>query len=191
MQRQTLRIFPIKPATKLTKKRASKFWLVSRQWRGLWIEIKLNLGLRATAAVPKPCNVMPMFHPMSFHVIQCFILGSDLMHRPTQRDGASESETPHPRSLRRITGGLSYVTACLVALTRIGAIHISPPLSQSVPPLMSASILSVSSPRGPGTTSYVTTCQNWRSSNSQRRSPVQSTSLDNIPRQFTKKQMST
>ena len=79
-------------------------------------------------------------------------------------------------------GITSFVTACCVALTRIGAIGIS--LFQSVPkhflPLFYA-WLSVSSPQGMlSTTSYVTTCQNWRSSNSRRHPPVQSTSEEHL-----------
>ena len=110
---------------------------------------------------------------------------SDVYH-----DKASErGELPHhglkSGMVGRITRGPSYVTAYTVPLTRIGAIRI--PLFRIIcaTTILCFACLSVSSPRGicpPPTTSYVTTCQNWRSSNSRRHSPVQSTSEEHPSR---------
>ena len=79
---------------------------------------------------------------------------------------------PGPKSGRRITGGGSYVTVCLVTLTTIPLARISPfPLVPSNAGIIcsnsaSASLVSFrpSIPAGHvDITSYVTTCQNWRS----------------------------
>ena len=94
---------------------------------------------------------------------------------------------PGPKSGLRITGGGSYVTVCLVTLTTIPLARISPfPLVPSNAGIIcsnsaSASLVS-SRPSIPAghvdITSYVTTCQNWRSNGCQRRFPVQSFALE-------------
>ena len=101
----------------------------------------------------------PMFHPMSSHVIQCFIQCfiqcHPMFHTGIRSDASSDAPwrgirewDAASRSLRRITGGLSYVTACLVALTRIGAIHISPPLYSNLFPHWCLLLFCPSVPRG-------------------------------------------
>jgi len=98
---------------------------------------------------------------------------SDVYHDKASERGAAAAHHGLKSGMAgRITRGPSYVTACVAYSDKDGAIRI--PLSV----LLVYAWLSVSSPRGicpPGTTSYVTTCQNWRSSNSRRHSPVQST----------------
>ena len=94
---------------------------------------------------------------------------------------------PGPMSGWRITGGGSYVTVCLVTLTTIPLARISPfplvPTFQRRHYLLQLCFCFVSSrpsiPAGHlGITSYVTTCQNWRSNGCQRRFPVQSFALE-------------